>query len=233
MEFRFHITKYNVDQLEDEVATALDKQAELYSRKRFPAIWKFIDRINKWVASRKASKHKSIIRILYGIVMTVMGIILLGPGLMEPGELFLLLITGIISVTIGVGCLWPRRKQLKNEFDIKEDKLHVGVKKRTNRKLHKMAHDLLVGIRKSVELTTDTTVTVDFTLEGMSLLGNTLVAYQDFQTIIEGVNIYFLVWQDKVTILQKKDLLERSVEDFLTFLEEMTRLQGIKIGAET
>lgn len=229
MEFIFRITQYNVEDLEDEVATALDKQSELYSRKRLPAIWNFVDRFNNWVASKRVTKHRSFLRILYGIIMTVMGIILLVPGLMEPSELLVALIAGIISVTIGIGCLWSRRKRSKCKFHKKADKLRTGMRKRSNPKLHKMAYELLVGIRKSLEITTDTTLTVRFTLEGMSLLSDTLVVYQDFQTI-ESVNIYFLVWQDKVTILQKKDLLERSVEEFLAFLEEMTSLQRITVG---
>jgi len=40
-------------------------------------------------------------------------------------------------------------------------------------------------------------------VEGMSLLNNSLISYQDFQSIIEAESIYFIVWQGKITIFKK------------------------------
>lgn len=211
MEFIFQITQYNSDVLDDEVAAALEKQLELNSRKKLPAMWRFIDRNNSRRASERVIKQRTILRKIYGIFMTVIGIYLLVPGLLEPMELLEPLIIGIISVLTGVGFIWPWRK-------------------RTNRKLHKIAEKLLSGFRIPLDETTDTPLLVRFTVEGMSLLNKSLIAYQDFQTIIEVENIFFLVWLDKVTILQKKDLVAERSESFLTFLEEMTSLQRIIIG---
>lgn len=211
MEFVFQITQFNSDVLEDEVAAALEKQLELYSRKRLPAMWRFIDRNNSRRASEGVIEQRKILRKIYGIILTVMGIFLLVPGLIEPRELLAPLIAGIISVVTGVGCIWPWRK-------------------RSNRKIHKIAEELLAGKRKPLDETTETTLLVRFTAEGMSFPNNSLIAYQDFQTIIEVESIYFLVWLDKVTILQKKDLVVERSEAFLAFLEEMTSLQRITVG---
>lgn len=210
MEYIFRITQYNADALEDEVAAALKLRLELYSRKRLPALWRFVDRNNSRRASEGVIKRWSIISKIYGIVMVVMGIILLVPGLLDPRELLVPLIAGMISVVFGVGCIWPWRKQ-------------------SNRKFHKIAENLLAGMRKPLEETTEAPLLVRFTEEGMSLPNNSFIAYQDFQTIIEVDSIYFLIWRDKVTILQKKDLVEERQEAFLAFLEEMTSLQRITV----
>jgi hypothetical protein len=208
MEFIFQITQYTSDVLDDEVAAALEKQVELNSRKRLPAMWHFIDRFNSRRASEKVIKRRRILRKIYGILMTAMGIFLLVPGLIEPRELLVPLITGILSVVIGVGCLWPWRK-------------------RSNRKLHKIAEKLLAGVRKPLDEIANTPLMVRFTEEGMSLLNKSLIEYKDFQTIIEADSIYYLVWQERVTILQKKDLGMERTEAFLAFLEEMTNLHRI------
>jgi hypothetical protein len=212
MEFIFQISQYNSDvAFKDEVAAALEKQLELNSRKRLPAMWRFIDRNNNRRASEGVMKHRTFLRRIYGILLTVLGVILLIPGLMDPRELLAPLIAGIISVVTGVGCIWPWRK-------------------RSNNKFHKIAEDLLANMRKSLNETTETPLLVQFTAEGMLLPHNSLISYQDFQTIIEVKSIYFLVWLEKVTILQKKDLVMESSEVFLAFLEEMTSLPVVKIG---
>lgn len=210
MEFIFQITQYNSDTLADEVAAALEKQVELNSRKRLPAIWRFTDRINSRQASQKIIKQRLLRTKIYGIFMTVMGIFLLVPGLMEPRELLMPLIAGIIGTITGVGCIFPWRK-------------------RPNRKFHKIAEKLVANMRKLLDETTETPLSVSFTVEGMNLLNKSLIAYQDFETIIEAESIYFLVWQERVTILQKRDLLMEQSEEFLDFLEEMTSLQRVTI----
>ena len=210
MEFIFRITQYNTDELEDEVAAALEKQVEINSRKRFPAMWRYIDRNNSRRAPEKVIKIRAILRKIYGIIMTAMGIILLVPGLMDTKELLLPLITGIISVVVGVGCVWPWRK-------------------RSNRKFHKLAEKLLDGFKKSLKEATETSLEVRFTEDGMNLLNLSLISYQDFQTMIEVENIYFLVWREKVTILQKMDLALGSPETFLSYLEEKTGLKRLTV----
>jgi hypothetical protein len=211
MEFIFQITQYNSDDaLTDEVAAALEKQLELNSRKRLPAMWRFIDRNNSRQGSEGVIKQSSYLRTIYGIFLTVMGVILLVPGLMDPRELLTPLIAGIISVVTGVGCIWPWRK-------------------RSNHKFHKIAEDLLANMRKSLNETIETPLLVRFTAEGMLLPHNSLISYQDFRTILEVKSIYFLVWLEKVTILQKKDLVMESSEAFLAYLEEMTSLHRIAI----
>lgn len=212
MEFIFRIIQYNADELVNEVALALEKQVELNSRKRLPDMWRFIDRLNSRRAPEGVLKKRAILRKGYGILLTGMGLFLLIPGMMEPRELLLPLIVGTISVVVGVGCVWPWRR-------------------RSNRRFHKVAEELLTGLRKPLKEANESSLLVRFTEEGMSLPNNSLVAYQDFHTVIETERIYFLVWQEKVTILQKMDLVEEATEAFLSFLEMNTGLQRITLDS--
>ena len=211
MEFIFRITQYKSEALEDEVAVSLEKQLELNSRKKLPAMWRYIDRINSRLAPKGVIKQRKILRKIYGSLLILMGVFLLVPGLMEPKELLVPLIAGLISVTTGLVCVLPRRK-------------------RSNRKFYKIAEELLAGMGNPIDVTTETPLLVHFTAEGMKLPNNSLTLYRDFQSIIEAESIFFLVWQEKVTILQKKDLVGEGSETFLTFMEEMTGLQRITAG---
>ncbi len=132
------------------------------------------------------------------------------PGLTYPSELMMPLIAGLISVLVGVGCIWQWKKD-------------------SNRKFHKLAEKLLAGTKRPWSDTTDTSLLVRFTTDGMMLPNDSIVLYQEFQTIIEAKHIYFLVWLDKVTILQKKDIVEEVPETFAEFLEEMTGLTRVSV----
>lgn len=201
MEFLFQISKYNQDNLELQLSKALDKLAELNSRKRLPWLWKYIDRLNTVpkapmpVLRRRAVRYK-----IYGVILLIMGIYLLIPGLMEPKKLLVPLISGAISVSFGLVCLLPREKK-------------------PSRKFHAAAVKLLATAQTSEQLGD-----VSFTQEGMNLPNEEVISYDCFKTIVDTENIYLLIWKDRVTILQKRDLLNGAHDDFLQFLEKKTNL---------
>lgn len=209
MEYSFKITQYNADTLVDEVAAALEKQVELNSRAKLPAIWSFIDKSSSRRADEGVIRRRKIVRKIYGIILLVLGIFLLLPGLMKPKELLLPLIVGIISAVIGI--------------------LQILPWKSSKRKFRKIAEKLLAGNKKMVDEDVKKALAVHFKNEGMFLPNHSIIAYSDFQNIIETENIYFLVWQGKVTILQKKDLAKEKPEKFLNFLEKKTNLHRITI----
>lgn len=79
-------------------------------------MWRFIDRNNSRRAAEGFIKQRTIQRKIYGIFMTVLGIFLLVPGLIEPKELVVPLIAGIISVVTEIGCIWPWRTRSNRKF---------------------------------------------------------------------------------------------------------------------
>jgi len=102
MEFIFVLTKYNDVSFKPQVSKALEKRAELVSRKGHPKIWKFTDRMN---SKRKASEEvlkKRRSRYIYGIILLLLGFFLLIPSLMEPKEMLIPLLVGTFTVGIGI-----------------------------------------------------------------------------------------------------------------------------------
>lgn len=99
--------------------------------------------------------------------------------------------------------------------------------KKPSHKFHAAAVKLLATAQTSEQLGD-----VSFTQEGMNLPNEEVISYDCFKTIVDTENIYLLIWKDRVTILQKRDLLNGAHDDFLQFLEKKTNLtpQYIKIG---
>lgn len=209
MEYVFRISRYNDETLLDEISAALEKQVELSSRVKLPSIWHIIDKVDNKRAPEGVIKKRRIIRKIYGIILIVLGLLLLVPGLVKPKELLLPLFTGAFGVIAGILCIWP-------------------AKMRSNRKYCKAAKKLLTGMKK-LQKDPNKPLLVRFTKKGMNLPDKITAPYSDFQTIIETANIYFLVWQGKVTLLQKKDLSAKETDSFITFLEKMTGLQRITL----
>ena len=199
MEFVFQISENNQDNL--ELSKALEKLTELNSRQSLQWLWKYIDRLDAVpkasipVLRRRAVRYK-----LFGVILLVLGILLLVPGLMEPSELLVPLISGAISMLLGLVCFLPRQKK-------------------PSRKFHTAAIKLLASTQTSEKLGN-----VSFTQEGMKLPDGEVISYDCFNTIVETESIYLLIWKDRVTVLQKRDLLNGAHEDFLRILKEKTNL---------
>lgn len=209
MEFIFLVSQYDQNDLEEQLSRALEKQTELNSRKQLPSFWRFIDHHNKSRVSESKLRRRNIRYKIYGIAILAMGIFLLVPGLLEPTKLRIPLITGVIAVVTGLACLWPWRK-------------------RSNARFRKGAIKLLSSLQ-SFEQTKNAPVLARFAPEGMILPNATVISYSDFNTLIETESIYFLVWNGRVTVLQKRDLIEGTLKDFLFFLEEKTGLKTCEL----
>ena len=120
-----------------------------------------------------------------------------------------LLITGIIAVVSGFVCVWPWRKRSAARF-------------------YKAAEKVLSGVQ-SFEPSEHDPVLVHFVLDGMILSERISVSYDNFKHIIETDRIYLMIWKERVTVLQKRDLIDEMPEDFLSFLEEKTGLKAYRL----
>ncbi len=205
MEFTFQLSKYDQDDMEAQVSKALEKRTELSSRRTLPGLWRAIDRLDgpkapKPVLRRRATRYK-----IYGVVLLALGIFLLVPGLTEPKELLVPLITGAISVLLGFMYLIPRREKPSQQF-------------------HAAAGELLAGVQ-AVEVVGNRPILVHFGPDGMMLPDGKVIPYACFDAVVETESIYLLTWKERVTVLQKRDLRAGTQEGFLCFLEEKTQLK--------
>lgn len=195
--YDFQITPYDTESLLQQVSTALEKRTELISRQRYPGLWENIDKLNTMAKGRQRSSLRT--RIM-GIVCLALGIFLFVPGLLKPQELFVPLLAGAFAILIGVFYLYSGRKSKKNLFD-------------------KSAKLLLVG---KDTISAKQSIVVSFSETGMEIRADDKdlqhIPYNDFECMIETSDLFLFVHDTRITVLQKKDLTSKAVNDFRNFV---------------
>ncbi len=196
----FKLSPYDIDGLLPQVSKALEKRTELVSRERYPGLWKQTDKLR---ASSGQGQNRFRTKVL-SILCILLGIFLLVPGLVKPQELLVPLLVGAVAVGAGIGGLWRSRKHKKNPFD-------------------KSAKLLLAG--KNAELSES--VEVEFAENGMTIPtengATETVSYDKFECAIETEDSILFVFEERVTLLQKRDLVCGMPEEFCAFCAEKIR----------
>lgn len=196
MDFIFQISSYCDPSLPRQVSQALERRTELQARAQCPRLWNVADAWNRR-GKKPISKGQRIRYRIYGVLLTVMGIILLIPGLMEAKTLWVPLVAGAIGVLLGVFTLWA-----------------VGGMQRQRARFDQAAEKLLKGFASPP------CARVRFTPEGMEIAGKPAASYSDFDFVAETEDLYLLTWNEKVTILQKKDLVQGDCPQFAALLHK-------------
>lgn len=93
--------------LEEELAAALEKRTEIFSRASLPGMWKKTDALNRYAA--RGSRRKGILRKVLPWVLILAGLFLAIPGVMEPKELRTPLIAGAFFMLLGISSLLRQR----------------------------------------------------------------------------------------------------------------------------
>ena len=199
--FLFRLSPYPAEALLPQVSRALEQRTERQSREQYPALWKSIDRLRKLGRNRPVRRHKK----LRSAVYLALGIFLFVPGLMKPRELMIPLIVGTVAILFGVCGLWKKR----NRFDAAARQLltmYDGI-----------SEELSVSF-SAEEMTIPTTDQGDIKT----------VPYSQLECILETDDIFLLIYDTLVTVLQKCDLTGGSPEDFRAFVsEKISRYQRI------
>ena len=196
--YLFEISSYDISRLLPQVSRALEKRSEHLSRQRYPKMWRYIDRLPS--PSRGTSRGRLRTR-LFSVLCLAAGVILVVPGLMEPKELLVPLVAGAAAVVLGVSGLWRTRKNREKPFD-------------------RSARLLLEGKDQTPERSAPT---VSFSDQGMSLSekgGSEFVPYSDFESAWETEDTLLLVFGQRVTLLQKRDLVQGDFSGLSRLLAE-------------
>ena len=196
--YLFRISSYDISRLLPQVSKALEKRSEHLSRERYPSMWRQIDRLPS--PSRGARRSRLRTR-LFSVLCLAAGVILVVPGLMEPKELLVPLVAGAAAVVLGVSGLWHTRKNREKPFD-------------------RSARLLLEGKDQAPE---NPAPTVSFSDQGMSLSsqGETeFIPYSDFESAWETEDTLLLVFGQRVTLLQKQDLVRGDFSGLSRLLAE-------------
>lgn len=197
MTFTFHIHSYDANRLLPQASRALEKRTELLSRARYPRLWNLTDAYNqvaqKRTRTRLRTRSMSVICLLLGIFLFV-------PGLTDPKGMLIPLLSGAVAIGAGIGGLWSSRKNKRKPFD-------------------DAARTLLDG---KDTISEEPPLMVSFSDEGMFLPADDgeaeCVPYSQFECVIETPELFLLVYDTRVTLLQKADLTEQPLEAFGRFL---------------
>ena len=171
--------------LEEELAAALQKRMEIFSRISLPGMWKKTDALNRYAA--RGNGRKGVLRKILPWVLILAGLFLTIPGLMEPKELRTPLIAGAFFMLLGVSSLLRRRPaRRKGSF-----------------------RQAAAGMLQNTSGLEEASVRVVFDDDGMKV--NTqdstrAVPYDEMEMLIETPQLYLLTYGGRATLLQKKDL---------------------------
>lgn len=182
--------------MEEELAAALEKRTEIVSRAEYPKMWKATDALNRYAA--RGGKRRGPLRKVLSWVLILAGLFLAIPGMMEPKELRIPLITGVLSVLLGVLYLLSTRPVKKND----------SFRQAAVKLLQSMSHAETANVQ------------VVFDDEGMKVItqdSTRTVPYEEMEMLIETPQLYLLTYGGKATLLQKKDLTG-DAEAFVGFL---------------
>ena len=203
MEFVFHISPYSDPSLVQQVSRALKERTELCSRTQFPKLWRVTDNLNRRHGEKTVSNGRRMRYRIYGILLIVMGVILFVPGIMDPKQLLVPLAAGVVGILAGGFTLWA-----------------VSGSQAQSKRFDQAAKKLLKGFEAPPA------AQVRFTPEGMEIAGKPAAAYPDVDFAAETENLFLLTWNEKVTILQKKDLVGGDCPQFAAFLCKQMQEHG-------
>ena len=109
MEFRFVLRPLPDDQkeLQTQVSAGLERLTEQRSREKLPRLWKLTDALSRSQAARgRISERRRNLRRVLALFDWLLGLVALAPALMNPTELWGLLLAGGAAFGVGTGILW-------------------------------------------------------------------------------------------------------------------------------
>ena len=185
--FCFQIHTFDFEPLVPQTARALEKRMEIVSRIKYPWLWKGIDAIGSFRRTDDARRPPVRARAT-SILCLALGLVLLVPALMRPGEMIVPLLAGALAVFAGIGGL-------------------LGGGQHTQERFEKSARLLLEGVQDALQ---GRPACVCFSEEGMAMsLGGEkgeCVPYSRFECVVETEDAFLFVYGSRAMMLRKQDL---------------------------
>jgi hypothetical protein len=204
--FIFSMKPYDADALSSQVAWMLNKRTELASRKRMPGLWKLTDKLNAAPRAPEAElKRRKERQRRWGGLFLVMGIFLFVPGVMKPQELPGPLIAGFLAIVLGMIYL-RRGDRKKNSYE-------------------KKAKQLLEKMNASMEGQKLRLIFYDAELVVCGAGEDKKISYANVECGLETKDLYGVIYDNQIVLLQKKELLLGSAEDLTKVLIEKTKYE--------
>ena len=202
--FIFSMKPYDADVLASQVAWMLNKRTELASRKMLPGLWKLTDKLNVVPRAPEAElKRRKERQRRWGGLFLVMGIFLFVPGVMKPQELPVPLVAGFFAIVMGM--------------------LYLRKGDRKKKTLEKKAKQLLEKLNASMEEQKLRLIFYDTELAITGVGDDKKIFYANMECALETADLFGLIYDNQIVVLQKQELLLGSAEDLTKALKEETR----------
>lgn len=207
IEFIFQVSTLDKETLLPQISQALKKRVEIHSRQLMPKMWKQTDQMNEKV-SEEEQKKRQLRNKITGIILIVLGLALLIPGMFNQKKITALIIAGTIAVVVGLF------------------KVRSGVKPPKQEKFDSAAEEFLNGQAESIA---EESVQVCFSDEEMITVMGDLedldqdaVTFDQIEFVMETRDMFFVVYQGRGVVLQKKDLDQEmgTLDEFREFINE-------------
>ena len=246
-EFLFRLTPMDSANLVPQVSRVLEKRAELKSRQVCPGLWKVTDRLN--TSCRNVPKRFGLFHNVMIVVLTLLGLFLCTPFLLDPAALLfpgllgtaaylwglfsmyrhwhwsvlpILLLHGILATVSG--------RSLTRTDGSGKWLLCVGIMElvvflvlllpHRQRKVTSFERAASSLLEHRVEISDHADVTILFGPDSMEVSGADPVPYSQFEGIFETEDLLLFIFQDKVMVLQKSELISGSLSELRDFLAE-------------
>lgn len=206
--FIFSMKPYDAEILSDQVARMLEKRTELASRKKLPGLWKLTDKLNAVPRAPEAElKRRKERQRRWGGLLLVMGIFLFVPGIMKPQELPVPLVAGFFAIVMGM--------------------LYLRKGDRKKKSLEKKAKQLLEKMNASMEGQKLRLIFYDAELAITGVGEDKKISYANMECALETADLFGLIYENQIVLLQKKELLLGNAEDLIKVLKEKTTYEKI------
>lgn len=200
-EYIFSMSNYDAEGLLSQVSRILEQITQQNARKKSPGLWKLIDKLNSGKRApeeelrRRRKREKR-----WGGLFLVMGIFLFVPGIMQPQELTVPLVVGLFAIVLGM--IYLRRDgKKKNVFNVPA------------RQLLEQLNPLMKDQRMRVSFSEEG---ITFTEEGTEA---EQLLYEAVEYSFETEDLFALVYDGKILLFQKKELLIGTEDEFRKKLE--------------
>jgi len=206
--FIFSMKPYGTEDLVPQMARMLQKRVELASRKKLPGLWKLTDKLNAVPRAPEAElKRRKERQRRWGGLLLVMGIFLFVPGVMKPQELPVPLVVGFFAIVMGM--------------------LYLRKGDRKKKSLEKKAKQLLEKMNASMEGQKLRLIFYDAELAITGVGDDKKISYANMECALETADLFGLIYENQIVLLQKKELLLGNAEDLTKVLKEKTTYEKI------
>ncbi|MDO5061924.1 MAG: hypothetical protein Q4D77_02005 [Peptostreptococcaceae bacterium] len=196
MEYIFQITRIDAENKEKQVSKMLEKRVEIISRSKAAPIWRITDRLNQnrssSTISEEVRKKRRARMKIWSILLILLGIFLIVPALMDPRGLLMPLLFGGLLILYGI--------------------TNLTVSKESSQIFDQAAKNLLKNVGEATD------VQLIFRKDGFLMPESDLVSYDKLEFIFESEDLFGILQDGMIMILQKKDLLHHDMTEFTTFL---------------